>query len=182
MKTKLFALPLLLLILAAPSFSNDRAVDNVGIAGDRIVDNAGLLSDTERRALAALLDSVSLAHNFDIVIVSEKSIGQKTPEAFADDFFDNNGYGLGGGQDGSLFLQVTGSRDIHVSTAGRGIKTLRPAAREKLLSDAAKHLKKGETYTAYRAVVADWDKYLKLEAKGKSYNALDQSHIVLTLR
>jgi uncharacterized protein len=148
---------------------------------DRVVDNAGVLSAAERIAIAALIDSVAEAHNFDMVIVTEANIGNKSPRTFADGFFDDNGYGLGNGRDGCVFLQVTESRDMYFSTSGRGIKILNPAARNKLESNTVKSLKKGENYAAYRAFVLGWDKFLKLEAKGRSYNAINEAHIVLML-
>ena len=162
MKSKLFLLcaPILLMCLSAPLFGQDR-----------LVDNAGLLNSGQAQSLKEELDRVSTTYDFDLVIVTEKSIGGASAEAYADDYFDYNGYGLGGDRDGCLFLQVTGDRNYHFSTSGRGTKVYSEAALDKLESEVLKQLKKDNYYEAYRTFVTTSEEFLKLDAKGKSYNA-----------
>ena len=156
-------------------------------AGERIVDNAGLLSAEQKASLMKTADFLSTAYNFDLVIVTEKSIGSKSPMDYADDFFDYNGYGLdkngnsmGEDRDGCLFLQVTGSRDWYFSTSGRGIGILGFAAFSKLESDTVKFLKADNPYEAYRAFLQSWEEFLILDARGKQYNIFQRWNIVLT--
>ena len=137
--------------------------------GQRIVDNAGLLSAPERASLTQLIDAVSVAYNFDLVIVTEESIGN-SPMEYADDFFDYNGYGLGPNRDGCLFLQVTDERDFWFSTSGRGIKLMNNTAGDKLENDVVRYLALNNPYEAYRAFILDWEQFLELDAKGRSYN------------
>ena len=170
-KTKSFFLFLMILFLAVsiPAF-----------ARDRIVDNAGLLSADEKASLTKTADFLSTAYNFDLVVVTEKSIGSKEAMEYADDFFDNNGYGLGENRDGCLFLQVTGSRDNWFSTSGRGIGILNFAAFGKLEADTVKHLKAGNPYEAYRAFFQNWEEFLILNARGRHYNIFRRWNIVIT--
>jgi len=170
MKTKLLklCLPLLILFLAVPAFGRER-----------IVDAAGLLSAEEKENLLKLADSISTAYDFDLVIVTEKSIGSAEPMDYADDFFDDNGYGLGTDRDGCLFLQVTRSRDFWFSTSGRGIKMLNQTAGDKLEADVVKFLKEDKPYEAYRAFFHAWETFLELDAKGRSYNFFHQWNMVL---
>jgi uncharacterized protein len=100
MKKKLLLLPILFLFFSVQVFGLDR-----------IVDNAGLLSVSEKNDLINLINTIAAAYNFDLVIVTETSIGNKSPMEYADDFFDYNGYGLGSNRDGCIFLRVMGSRD-----------------------------------------------------------------------
>ena len=137
---------------------------------DRLVDNAGLLDSSQARNLEQELDRVSKTYDFDLVIVTEKSIGSASAMDYADDFFDYNGYGLGGDRDGCLFLQVTEDRDYWFSTSGRGTDVYNTAAFNRLESEVVKHLKKNNYYDAYLAFVKTSEEFLKLDAKGRSYN------------
>ena len=145
---------------------------------DRVVDNAGLLSATEKNGLVRLINSVSTAYNFDLVIVTENSIGHTRPVDYADDFFDNNGYGFGS-RDGCLFLIVTGSRDYLFSTSGRGIDLLNSTAFTKLSSGVVKHLREDNYYAAFNAFLEDWQQFLVLKSAGRNYNFFYRWNIVL---
>jgi uncharacterized protein len=146
------------LFLASPVF-----------AQNRVFDNAGLLSADEKSGLEGLLAQVASSFNFDLVIVTERDIGGASPMDYADDFFDYNGFI---DRDGCLFLQVTGTRDWHFSTSGKGIKILNSSAFNKLKGDVVKFLKKDNPSGAFEAFVIDWVEFLVLEAQGKSYNFL----------
>jgi len=161
MKTKLplLFLSLFIFAVALPAF-----------AKEYVIDNAGLLDPTEKAELMKMASALSAAYNFDLVIVTEKDIGGAVPRDYADDFFDNNGYGIGDNRDGCLFLQVTGSRDYWFSTSGRGIQILNPAAYGKLELDIKQNLGKENPYGAYRAFLQDWEDFLTLEAQGRRFN------------
>jgi uncharacterized protein len=148
-------------------------------AQSRVVDNAGLLSGGEIAELENLLMKIASTYNFDLVIVTETNIGGASPRDYADDFFDYKGYGMGEDRDGCLFLQVTESRDYWFSTSGRGIKVLNYTAYDKLEDDVVKFLKNGDPAQAYRAFIRDWEKFLALDAKGKSYNFIHKNVLSL---
>ena len=152
---RLFFLALLAAILAGSVFSQER-----------IVDNAGLLSDGQKENLRRLTSSIFQNYNFDLVIVTERDIGNTSPMVYADDYFDYNGYG----QDGCLFLQVTGSRDYWFSTSGSGIEILNPFAFGKLENDAVRNLSEGNNYEAYLSFIQNWDLFLNLDQHYRSYN------------
>jgi uncharacterized protein len=173
MKAKL--LPIMFLFFSVHAFSQSAAPI---LAPDRIADNAGLLSESEKEDLASLMYRIAAAYNFELVIVTEKSIGGASPRAYADNFFDNS---VGGARDGCLFLQVTESQDFYFSTSGRGGVILNPYAFKKLESDTVKHLAEDNSYAAFLAFIQSWDKFLKLEAKGRSYNFIYQWNIVLVI-
>jgi len=164
MKKKLsFVLAVSFLFLSFPVF-----------AQKRVVDNAGLLSGSDISTLESLVAQIASTYDFDLVIVTEKNIGSASPMNYADDYFDYNGYGLGGDRDGCLFLQVTGSRDYWFSTSGRGIKVLNSTAFRKLEKDIISFLRNDDPAGAYRAFINDWEKFLKLDAEGKSYNIVTE--------
>jgi len=161
MKKKLFVIlpAALFLFLSFPLF-----------AQRRVVDNAGLLTGSQVSELESLMAGIASTYDFDLVIVTETSIGGARPMDYADDYFDYNGYGLGTDRDGCLLLQVTGNRDYWFSTSGRGIKILNSIAFSKLEKDVVKFLGNDNPADAYRAFIGDWEVFLDLDAEGKSYN------------
>jgi uncharacterized protein len=159
MKIKLTTVLFLIAVFSFPAF---------GV--DRIIDNAGLLTASEKAALTAMIDAVSNKYQFDLVIVTEKSIDGASPKNYADNFFDNNNYGFGKNGDGCLFLQVTDDRDFWFSSTGRGIKILDSYAGVKLEQSVVKFLSVNMYFEAYQAFILDWEKFLTLDAKGRSYN------------
>ena len=150
-------------------------------AQERIVDNAGLLSAGQKENLLTLLTSISSKYNFDLVIVTERNIGNISPRKYADDFFVYNGYGLGHSRDGCLFLQVTDSRDMYFSTSGKGIAILNSRALNKLSADAEKFLKGGNSYEAYTAFLLNWKEFLELDEYSRSYNFFHQWNILIVI-
>jgi len=187
MKTKSIILPMLFL-LTIPLFSQ---------ANKRVTDNAGLLSSGEKESLAARLNSLSEAYAFDLVIVTENNIGNADPMNYADDFFDFNDFGFGSlsdtrsfdyrspedtsGRDGCLFLIVAGTRDYWFSTSGRAIDILKGAAYAKLESDAVSFLRQNNYYAAFNSFLDNWEVFLILDAKGRSYNFFYQWNKVLVI-
>ena len=77
-----------------------------------VMDEADLLTDSEEEALSEMLEEISLKQGNDIVVVTVYSLGGKSAESFADDYFDYNGYGQGTAKSGvpcallCLFLVV----------------------------------------------------------------------------
>jgi uncharacterized protein len=171
MKTKLLAVIFLIVFLSSPLYTQ---------AQSRIVDNAGILSAGEIAELQRLAETIAANYSFDLVIVTEKDIGVP-PENYADDFFDNNGYGLGEDRDGCLFLRVTGSRDYWFGTSGRGIKILNSAAFNKLDSTVAPYLENNAYAGAFRAFINEWETFLALDASGRSYNIFYKYNIILVV-
>jgi len=172
MKTKLIKLCLpFLIVFCVPS----------AFARENIIDNVGLLNQQEKASLTELIASAASIYNFDLVIVTEKNIGAYSPMEYADNFFDNNGYGLGQNKDGVLFLLVTDSHDYWFSTSGRGIKILNSTAGDKLENSVVKSLKEGNFYGAFNAFLVDWNEFLALDAVGRNYNFFQRWNIVLVL-
>jgi uncharacterized protein len=169
-KTKLLIIPILFLLFSAQAFGLER-----------VVDNAGILSESQKSELIGLVNHIASKYKFDLVIVTETEIGTTNPAAYANDFFDDNGYGIGNGRDGCLFLRVTRTRDYWFSTSGRGINLLNSFAGQKLDSHTGKYLGENNPYAAFDAFIQDWDLFLELESKGRSYNFFYQWNLVLML-
>lgn len=86
----------------------------------RLVDNADILDDSEETKLLNKLDKISERQKFDVVVVTVDSLEGKTVTAYAEDFYDYNGYGMGAGKDGVLLLVSMEARDWCMTAGGFG--------------------------------------------------------------
>ena len=119
MKQKIFAILTSLLVsfsLIVPVFAKENEMGY-----DLLEDYADLLTDEEEAELLGELDQIQEDLNVDVVVVTVDSLEGKTPTAYADDFFDYNGYGQTDTHDGILFLISMSERKWAISTTGRGI-------------------------------------------------------------
>ena len=93
-----------------------------------VEDYADVLTDTEEAELLSKLEALGAANDIEIGVVTVDSNEGKTPEAFADDFYDYNGYGYGENDDGFIVVFNTGegdgNRNLWISTHGKGIDLL----------------------------------------------------------
>lgn len=87
----------------------------------RVVDEAGLLGAVEADNLISKLNSMSAKYDMDVVIVTVESLNGKSATAYADDYFDYNGYGKGKDRSGILLLLSIEARDWAISTRGEAI-------------------------------------------------------------
>lgn len=92
----------------------------VSAASGRIDDGAGLLSAQEISALEDAAREIYDGYQFEAVIVTRDSIGGGDPWAWANDYYDRNGFGCGDSDDGMLLLLVMDTREWAVSTCGSG--------------------------------------------------------------
>ena len=109
-------LPLLLLAVLLPAFGIF-ASD----APDRLADNAELLTGSEQESVREKLDDVSEKYQCDVVVVTAVSLQGKTAEAYADDYFDYNGYGYGSDRSGIMLLVAINERKWAFSPRGEAI-------------------------------------------------------------
>lgn len=122
---KLSALILSLLMsvfLALPAFAAENV--RLSVPRDFLIDEADLLSESEEEELEDKLSELSERQGFDVVVLTVGSLGGKTAEEYADDYYDENSYGQGDERDGCLFLISMEERDWYISTCGYGITAI----------------------------------------------------------
>lgn len=146
---------------------NVKAAGKEEVHDVRLVDNAGLLSESEYSRILLSLDQISDKHQFELVIVTEESIGGSTARDYADDYFDYNNYGYGEERDGVLLLINMQDREWYISTSGLGIKALTDSRIEKIGDHIASYLGEGECEEAFQAFVDDCDRYVTLAKGGR---------------
>ena len=99
-----------------------------------LYDEAGLLSPADAASIEAILKSISAQYGVDVgVMTFENMYGYYNIEAFADDFYDQNGYGTGDRSGGILLIQVTAERDWAVTAAGSCNRTFTDYGRDNYL-------------------------------------------------
>ena len=85
-----------------------------------VADEAGLLSSEEAAVLEEKAASLNSAYGIHAVILTVDSLGGSRPQDYADDYYDNAGFG----DDGVLFLLAMEERDWYISTSGKLIYAL----------------------------------------------------------
>lgn len=118
-------------------------------AAPKIVDEAGVLSNDELLDLQQRADELVNQYGIDVVIVTVDSLNGKTSESYADDYFDENGYGIGPSHSGVLLLISMEYRDWAISTCGDGIYAITDYSIQNLFSQMAGHLSQDNFYLAF---------------------------------
>ena len=136
----------------------------------RLVDDANLLTDYEEKNLLAKLDEISERQQMDIVVVTVDSVGNRTPESFADDFFDYFGYGFGSNADGILLLVSMEYRDWHISTCGYGITAITDAGIDYISDEFLSDLSDGYYYDAFVTYAECCDEFVTEARNGRPYD------------
>lgn len=145
-----------------------------------LVDEAGVLSQENFSKIEKSLHKISQKSKSETVIIIVSSTGEKTPQDYADDYFDYKGYGIGAESEGSLLLIVTGdgsqgSRYAHISTHGKNtIETLTDTSIEKLLDSLIYGGLKENNYSK------GIESYLKALGR-RFYNSLSLLEIAMSL-
>lgn len=136
----------------------------------RLVDEADLLSDSDEAYLLGKLDEISERQQMDIVVLTVNSLDGKSPEEYADDFYDYNGYGFGDGRDGILFLISMGEREMCMSTTGYGITAFTDAGQNYIYDQIMTYIKDGDYATAFTTFAAQCDGFITQARTGEPYD------------
>ncbi len=86
-----------------------------------VADHAGIFSREEAELLEEKARSLGAQYETHVVIVTVDTLGGKSAESYADDYFDQNGYGYGHEMSGILFLLAMEEREWYISTCGETI-------------------------------------------------------------
>lgn len=149
MKKRFLIVLTLLLLLPFPALAQTSA--------DYIVDNADLITDSQEAELEDLAGSIADQFGIHPIIVTVNSLGGKTPEAFADDYYDTF-YGY---EDGVLFLLAMDTRDWAISTCGDSIYALTDYGLQSLFSSISGYLSQNDYYDAFDTYLNELPTYFQ---------------------
>lgn len=85
-------------------------------SSEKIYDFAGLLSEEKWKEFHIQAKQTSKEKNYEIVVVTISNLDSRSPREYADDFYDYNDFAI----DGILLLISLESRDVYISTSGKG--------------------------------------------------------------
>lgn len=159
---KIFSVLLLLILilsLAAPASALEYQQPYV-------VDNAGLLSYDEVAELNRQIENLRDELELEIVIVTTYGTGGKGVQAYADDFYDQNGYGYGSTNSGILLLLDIEAREWYMSTCGEAIYIFTDYGLDQLGVTILPWLSCGEYYRAFMAWISGLSPYVKAYRMG----------------
>lgn len=115
-----------------------------------VVDEADLLTQQQEEDLAGLAESIINTYQMDVAVVIVSSLDGKSSQAYADDYYDYNGYGLGEDDSGVLFLLAIDDREYAISTCGEAIDALSDEDIEYLLDCVFDDFRNGDYYQGLR--------------------------------
>ena len=151
----------LILSMAVPAFAADSDVP-------RVVDNADLLSSDEEASLNREIQQMQSELSLDIVIVTTYGTGSKTAQEYADDFYDNYGYGYGSDNSGILLLLDMQAREWHMSTCGEAIQIFSDNDLDDLGEEIVDDLSGGDYYEAFSHWLDELPGYVEDYREGDS--------------
>ena len=137
---------------------------------ERLVDDAELLTTEEEAVLLEKLNEISERQQCDVVIVTVKTLGGKSAQDFADDFFDYNGFGYGPAADGALFLICPEERDWWFSTHAFGLKAFTDAGQDSMMKTVKPHLSADRYNKAFLELADQCDRFLTQARAGDPYD------------
>lgn len=132
----------------------------------RVVDRAGLLSESEREELGHKSEAIREEFEMDVVILTVDNLEGKTPQDYADDYYDDNGYGCGQEMSGLLFLLAMEDRDWYISTTGNAIYALTDYGIQQLGETALPDFSAGRYGAGFDAFLNALPEYLDAYEQG----------------
>lgn len=127
-------------------------------AAPKVYDKAGLFTGEEAEVLENNAAALGEQLKLDLVIVTINDNEGKTSRDYADDFYDENGFGYGENKDGALLLINMQDREVYISTCGAAIKYLTDARLNNILDKVYPYLSDGK-YSDGAAAFLDQVKY-----------------------
>ena len=169
------------------------------LADGQVIDNASLFTPDDVLTMEAIIGRIESDHQVDMVVLTTYDVPDDYSESmwrirdYADDFYDNGGYGMGPDYSGMLILLDINNRAIWLSTGGVMIEYINDMREEVILDRAYEHLSYGGYASGVQAALERVEYYMNKgraegtfiydEVTGKRlsgmYNALTTNEIML---
>lgn len=158
------------------------------VNGQRVFDEADILSEEEEIRLEQLCKSYADETQTDFVILTTENAENKTSEAYADDFYDQGGFGYDKPQGtGVLFLIDMDNREICISTCGDAIYYMTDERINEVLEEVYKNVSAGDygagckTFLQRTAAFLKSDPYARPTLKERMIASLKRSPVYLAI-
>lgn len=134
---------------------------NAYAVDQKIYDEADIFSQMEEEELQAKAYELSEKIKLDTVILTIEDNKGKSSRAYADDFYDENGFGYGESYDGLVLLIDMGSREIYISTCGKAIEYFTDARIDSILDKVYIYLSEGNYSLGAEAFLNEVEYYFQ---------------------
>jgi uncharacterized protein len=131
----------------------------------RIFDQAALLTEEEVQTLDGKVEELSTKTKLDVAIVTTNDTTGKSARNYADDFYDDNGFGIGENYDGLLFLIDMDHREVYISTCGRAIEIFTDERIDAMTDTSISYLAEQDYVGAVHAFLDDVQFYAENESE-----------------
>ena len=131
----------------------------------KVYDKAGLFTESERLQIERYLADMTSRMGMDFIVLTTANKEGKSQAAYADDFYDYNGCGIGGNRSGLLFMIDMENRSCYISTSGDMIDYLNDARLAQILQyddELWKRLNAGKYAYAVTRVAEEVESYYSL--------------------
>ena len=134
-------IPILLVLMILPVLA---------LADEQIIDNAHLFSAADIVRMNEIIARIEDEHQVDLVVLTTNAVPDDYSESmwrvrdYADDFYDNGGYGMGADNSGMLILLDMNNRVMWLSTGGVMIDYITDMREEDILDRAYNYLYYGD--------------------------------------
>lgn len=125
-----------------------------------VVDTAQLLTYDEISFLEDTAQGLRAEYEMDVVILTVDNLGERSIQDYADDYFDDNGYGYGESYNGVLFLLSMEEREWYISTCGDAVYAITDYGVQQLGDTAVGYLSAGRYYDGFLAYLNALEDYL----------------------
>ena len=161
---------LMLLVMSVSIMSVFLGFSVSSAAGKKsVIDDAGLIKASDEKELDKKIKNIQ-KDKFDAVILTVKSLDGKSAQDYADDYYDNNDYGLDNEKSGVLFLVSKGDRKYHISTKGAGIKVFTDYGIARIKEEIKPYLSDGDYFNACDEFLNITKDFVKAYKDGTPYD------------
>ncbi len=138
--------------------------------GKRIYDYARLLDGEYVGEAREVIEDFQDTYHLDIVVVTVDDAQGKTAVAFADDFYEEGGFGRGSDLSGILFLIDMDNRELVFSTDGKAIRIFTDQRIESMLDGVYEGASQGDYRASVETFLRDVETYCRAGIPGGQYN------------
>lgn len=161
---------LMLLVMSVSIMSVFLGFSVSSAAGKKsVIDDAELIKASDEKELDKKIKNIQ-KDKFDVVILTVKSFDGKSAQDYADDYYDNNDYGLDNEKSGVLFLVSKGDRKYHISTKGAGIKAFTDYGIGRIKEEIKPYLSDGDYFDACDEFLNITKDFVKAYKDGTPYD------------
>ena len=153
------------------SIKEEKEVPHPDPAIKFVDDEAGLFSGEQLQTITREIDALRTHTGMDAIVVTTTAKNGKSPQEFAEEYYDNSGLGTGKERSGFLYLIDMEERVTHITTCGGAIPVFSDSNLDTVLDNAYVYLGKGDFAGSVSSVISDFINYYdKAIAGGYTYD------------